>query len=92
MFTQRTPPFPASFTVQESLAGDVLADSRGMTVYTYVCGDDSADQLACDHPDDTPVYRLAMCGGGDAEKCLEYWPYVKASDDAQSTNGAWRVM
>ena len=92
VYTQRTPPFPESFTVQESLAGDVLADSRGMTVYTYVCGDDSADQLACDHPDDTQAYRLAMCGGGDAKKCLTYWPYVRASDDAKSISGAWSVM
>ena len=92
VYTQRTPPFPDSFTVQESLAGDVLADSSGMTVYTYVCGDDSADQLACDHPDDPQAYRLAMCGGGDAKKCLAYWPYVRAGVDAESRSGAWSVM
>jgi predicted lipoprotein with Yx(FWY)xxD motif len=91
VYTQLAPPPPAEFTVQETLAGEVLADARGMTIYTYVCGDDSADQLACDHPADTQVYRLAMCGGGDAKKCLQHWPYVKAPDGAAG-NAAWRVV
>jgi predicted lipoprotein with Yx(FWY)xxD motif len=92
VYTQRAPNHPRSFTVQKTLAGDVLADARGMTIYTYVCGDDSADQLACDHPDDTQVYRLAMCGGGDAAKCREYWPYVRAEKGAVSDSRAWRVV
>jgi predicted lipoprotein with Yx(FWY)xxD motif len=91
VYTQLAPPPPESFTVQETLAGQVLADSRGMTIYTYVCGDDSADQLSCDHPADTQTYRLAMCGGGDAEKCLQYWPYVQAPDGAV-INSAWSVV
>jgi predicted lipoprotein with Yx(FWY)xxD motif len=74
------------------LIGKVLADANGMTIYTYVCGDDSADQLACDHPDDTQVYRLAMCGGGDPEKCLQHWPYVEAEIDTVSENDAWTVV
>jgi predicted lipoprotein with Yx(FWY)xxD motif len=92
VYTQLAPMHPGGFTVQKTLAGHVLADSRGMTIYTYVCGDDSADQLACDHPDDTQVYRLAMCGGGDAAKCQEYWPYVRAEEGAVSENRAWRVV
>lgn len=92
VYTQKAPPLPGGFTVQPSLAGDVLADERGMTIYTYVCGDDSADQLACDHPDDTQVYRLAMCGGGDAERCLDYWPYVRAGEDDVGTSRSWSVM
>ena len=92
VYTQLAPPFPSSFTVQPTLAGEVLADRRGMTVYTYVCGDDSADQLACDHPDDTQVYRLAMCGGGDAAKCQEYWPYVRADDAEMSTSRSWSIL
>ena len=92
VYTQQAPPFPASFTVQQTIAGDVLADARGMTIYTYRCGDDSQDQLSCDHPDDTQVYRLAMCGGGDPERCLEHWPYIVAGDGAQSTSRAWRVV
>lgn len=92
VYTQLAPPPPDSFTVQKTIAGTVLADARGMTIYTYVCGEDSADQLSCEHPDDTQVYRLAMCGGGDPEKCLKHWPYVQADKGAISRSRAWRVM
>jgi len=92
VYTRLAPPVPESFTVQDTLAGQVLADPRGMTIYTYACGDDSADQLSCDHPDDTQVYRFAMCGGGDREHCLRYWPYVRAQDGAMSSSRSWRVI
>lgn len=91
VFTQRAPAPPASFTVQETIAGAVLADRRGRTIYVYNCGEDSADQLSCDHPEDTQVYRLAMCGGGDPEKCLEHWPYVTAAEGERDPNRVWRI-
>lgn len=91
VFTQHTPEPPASFTVQETLVGQVLADRRGMSIYTYICGDDSMDQLSCDHPSDTQVYRLAMCGGGDIEKCLLHWPYVEAGASETSDNRTWKI-
>lgn len=92
VFTQRAPSPPGAFTRQATIAGDVLADSRGRTIYIYHCGEDSADQLACDHPEDTQVYRLAMCGAGDPQRCLEYWPYVVAAEDAESLSRSWRVI
>lgn len=92
VYTQTAPPFPPSFTVQTTIVGDVLADARGMTVYIYNCGDDSQDQLSCDHPDDTQVYRLAMCGGGDPARCLEYWPYVRAADGDAGSSRSWSVI
>jgi predicted lipoprotein with Yx(FWY)xxD motif len=92
VFTQRAPTFPQSFTVQSSIAGDVLADANGRTIYVYRCGEDSSDQLACDHPEDTQVYRLAMCGGGDSSTCLEHWPYVVAGDTETSINRSWRIL
>lgn len=92
VFTQKAPPPPAHFTVQHSMAGDVLAGPDGKTIYTYNCGEDSADQLACDHPEDTQVYRIAMCGGGDAERCLEFWPYVVAEENQQSANRLWTIV
>jgi len=92
VFTQDAPSYPESFTQQPSLAGNVLADSSGKTIYRYNCGEDSADQLACDHPDDTQVYRLAMCGAGDAQKCLQHWPYIIAKDDEISSNRTWRIV
>jgi len=92
VYTQLAPPLPDSFTLQDTLTGRVVADARGMTIYTYTCGDDSIDQLSCDHPNDTQVYRLAMCGGGDYEKCLEYWPYVQAEPGTTSNSRAWSVI
>ncbi|HIF85463.1 MAG TPA: hypothetical protein EYQ30_01355 [Gammaproteobacteria bacterium] len=92
VFTQHAPTYPQSFTVQPTLAGNVLADADGKTIYRYTCGEDSADQLGCDHPDDTQVYRLAMCGGGNPERCLQHWPYVIAGDDEVSPNRSWRVV
>ena len=92
VYTQRVPPPPAGFTVHDTIMGQVLADHRGMTIYVYNCGDDSVDQLSCDHPDDTQVYRLAMCGGGDAARCLQNWPYVPADRNATSNGRAWTVM
>lgn len=92
VFTQHAPKVPASFSVQQTIAGDVLADKEGKTIYRYFCGEDSADQLACDHPNSTQVYRLAMCGGGEVERCLEYWPYVVAGPDEVSPNRTWRIV
>jgi predicted lipoprotein with Yx(FWY)xxD motif len=92
VFVQHAPPPPADFTVQDTRIGEVLADHRGLTIYRYVCADDSVDQLSCDHPDNTQVYRLAMCGAGDATRCLKNWPYVLAQPAAKSISRSWSVM
>ncbi len=92
VYVQTVQPRPSGFTVQDTLAGQVLADSRGMTIYTYVCGDDSLDQLSCEFPEDTQAYRFAVCGGGSVEKCLQNWPYVKAQPGAKSDSRLWSVM
>jgi len=92
VYTQEAPPYPSSFTVQPTIVGDVLADARGMTIYIYYCGDDSQDQLSCDHPDDTQVYRLAMCGGGDPSRCRDFWPYVEAGDGEIGRSRTWSVI
>ena len=92
VFTQRAPPPPTEFTVQDTTSGQVLADSRGKTIYVYSCGDDAVDQLGCDHPTQTQVYRLAMCGGGDIARCAQTFPYVVASTGATSSSHAWSVV
>jgi predicted lipoprotein with Yx(FWY)xxD motif len=92
VYTRVAPPPPAGFTVQDTIAGQVIADARGMTVYLYNCGDDSQDQLSCNHPDDTQAYRLAMCGGGNAAQCLKNWPYVLAAKGASGTGRTWSVL
>jgi predicted lipoprotein with Yx(FWY)xxD motif len=92
VYTQRAPIPPEAFTVQDTRSGHVLADARGMTIYIYNCGDDALDQLACDHPDTTQVYRFAICGGGDPARCLRTWPPVLAPKDAKSESRSWSVM
>jgi predicted lipoprotein with Yx(FWY)xxD motif len=92
VYTQETAPPPAEFTVQDTPSGQVLADARGRTIYRYTCGDDAPDQLSCEHPADTQVYRLAMCGGGSAERCARNFPYVQASPGARSAGRLWSVV
>jgi predicted lipoprotein with Yx(FWY)xxD motif len=92
VYTQEPTPPPAEFTVQETSSGEVLADARGRTLYSYTCGDDAPDQLSCEHPDDTQVYRLAMCGGGSAERCGRNFPYVQAEGSARAKGRLWSVV
>lgn len=91
VFVQLAPSLPEHFTVQDTFQGQTLADHRGMTIYRYTCGDDSIDQLSCDHPDDTQVYRLAMCGGNPTE-CHKNWPYVLAEAGAKATSRTWSIV
>jgi predicted lipoprotein with Yx(FWY)xxD motif len=91
VYTQEAPPPPPEFTVQDTSAGQVLADAEGRTIYSYTCGDDAPDQLSCEHPADTQVYRLAMCGGGSAERCARNFPYVPAAPGARG-NRLWSVV
>ncbi|WP_129782418.1 COG4315 family predicted lipoprotein [Peristeroidobacter soli] len=89
VYTQKNPEPPAGFTVQSARIGQVLADSAGRTLYVYNCGEDTVDQLACDHPTTTQAYRLAVCGNFDAERCNKTWPYVPAPENAVSGNLIW---
>ncbi len=91
VFTQAAPAFPKGFQVQDAPGGIVLADSQARTIYTYSCTDDSLDQLSCDHPSDPQSYRLAMCGGGDAARCLKTFSYVLADEKAASNSLIWSI-
>jgi predicted lipoprotein with Yx(FWY)xxD motif len=92
VYTQHAPNPPKEFTVQDALAGQVLADAHGRTLYIYYCGDDSIDQLACDHPDTTQALRFIVCGHGDPQRCLETFPPVLAAPDAKSDNHIWTTI
>ena len=89
VYTQRAPAWPKEFTQQESHGGIVLADAAGKTIYLYTCGDDALDQQTCDHPTSPQEYRLAVCGGGDAARCLKTWRPVAAAKDAKAPNKTW---
>lgn len=92
VYTQLAPPLPSEFTVQMTLAGDVLADANGKTIYHYTCGDDSQDQLSCDLMDSPQVYRIAIAGGGNKERALKTWPYVQAGATAKAPSLLWSVV
>jgi len=93
VYTQRAPFPPDSFTVQDAIfGGQVLADARGRTIYLYNCIEDTLDQLACNNPDTTQAYRLAICGNGDPALCRETFPYVEAPPDATSASPLWSVI
>jgi predicted lipoprotein with Yx(FWY)xxD motif len=92
VYTQTAPPPPTGFTVQDTPSGQVLADAAGRTIYLYACGDDAYDQLGCDHPSETQVYRLALCGAGSAERCQRNFPYVEAEKGARSGSRSWSVV
>ncbi len=92
LYVQKTPPPPRGFTLKPTIVGLTLGDASGMTVYRYVCTDDTVDQLACDHPDSPQVYRMTICGGGDAERCVKTFPYVIAPKNYKATDKLWGTM
>jgi len=92
VYTQRSLLPPAEFTVQDSRIGQVLADSRGHTLYVYNCNDDAIDQQSCNHPSEPQEYRLAICGNFDPKVCRETFPYVPASAGARADSELWTVV
>ena len=93
VYTQRAPFPPEEFTVQDAVfGGQVLADSRGRTIYLYNCIEDTFAQLACNNRTTTQAYRLAICGDGDAKRCRETFPYVVAPNDANAESPLWSVV
>lgn len=92
VYTLPAPTWPQKFRQQETHSGIVLADSHGRTIYLYSCGDDAYDQLACDYPSTPQEYRIAVCGGGDAGRCLKTWPPVLAPKNAKAPSRSWTTI
>lgn len=92
VYTHRVPEPPSPFTRRYTQSGVVVADSNGKTVYIYRCADDSLHQLLCDYPGAPAAYRLAICGGGDVDRCLARWPYVRADASEQPNSQVWSIM
>ena len=92
VYMQTTPLPPAGFVMKDTIVGEALGAPNGSTVYKYICTDDALDQLACDHPDAPQVYRLAICGGFDAERCQKVFPYVVAPAGAKNSGQLWTAM
>lgn len=92
VYTQRAPEPPKGFTMKDTMIGVVLGDPQGRTIYRYDCTDDAVDQLACDYPDAPQVYRFAICGAGDPDRCNKTFPYVLAPVGARTGNSVWSAM
>jgi len=92
VYVTRQPAFPKGFAPQDMQSGQVLADAKGRTIYTYQCMDDAADQLPCDFPEAPQIYRLAVSGRGDQALAMKNFPYVIADKGATSTTRMWSVM
>lgn len=91
VFTQLAPQFPKGFQITDTLSGQMLADAKGRTIYTYNCNDDAVDQLDCSHPSQPQAYRLALCGKGDWKRCQQTFPYVLAGEDEKSDTHIWQI-
>ena len=92
VYTQRALAPPSDFTVQDADLGQLLADSKGRTIYYYSCNDDAMDQQSCDSPDAPQVYRLAICGNFDPKVCNETFPYVQAQPGEKADSALWSVI
>ncbi len=92
VYTQQIAPRPSDLTLQDTAAGQVLADSRGHTIYEYNCAEDTIDQFVCDRPDSPQQYKLAICGRGDVDKCLKLFPFVLYSPTAKNESSLWAPL
>ena len=92
VYTQRALAPPSDWTVQDADLGQVLADSKGKTIYYYSCNDDAIDQQSCDSPETPQVYRLAICGNFDPKVCNETFPYVQAQPGEKADSALWSVI
>lgn len=91
-YTQKAPALPKGLAMKDTNLGTTLGDERGKTLYRYMCTDDASDQLACDYPEATQVYRLTVCGGGDPDRCNRTFPYALAPVGAKTGNQVWGTM
>ena len=91
VFVKHAPPAPPGFHAVDADGGEVLADPQGKTIYFYSCNEDTPDTLNCDDVNSPQVYRFAICGAGDPQRCLKMFPYVIADKNAKATSTAWTV-
>ncbi len=92
VYTQMTPEPPQGFKLKATTVGLTIGDANGKSVYRYTCTDDAIDQLECDYPEAPQVYRFAVCGGGDPDRCQKVFPMIIAPTGAKSGNMVWGTM
>ncbi len=92
VFTYRVPAPPSRFQTVDTDGGQILANADGKTIYYYSCVEDTLDSLLCDTPDAPQEYRLAVCGAGDIDRCLQTFPYLRADKGEKSHSSAWSII
>lgn len=72
----KAPPLPSSVGTRLTLLGDVFADDKGRTLYTYVCNAGGFfARVTCDDAGDPAAFMVALCG--DGKECANRWkPYL----------------
>lgn len=90
------PMAPPGFTVQRTVLGPVYAESRGMTVYMFVCNlpvpgtrEVFGDTYDCDGWNADVAQREQFCP--DSDKCAEMWHPVLAPPGTKPRGGTWGV-
>ena len=81
---------PKFLTMQMILPeiGWVYADTKGRTLYAFICFDRTPDQLSCDEIGDPAAHRSAICG--PAADCAREWRPVPAGP-ADKPAGYWAI-
>ena len=92
VYTQRAPDAPSGFTVQDTTAGQVLADARGMTIYLFQLWRRRGGSVELRPPDTTQSYRIAFCGGAEMPlvACGHFLTFSAAECAHQESD--WRAI
>ncbi len=81
---------PAELSVQMTADGEVYADGRGMTLYSWGCVDEAEDRALCDVPGASQTYRRALCGV--PATCIATWRPVVAAAAARPVGRTWSIV
>lgn len=81
---------PPQVKVGWTLVGQTYADSRGRSLYIFLCREETRSRLSCDRQGDPDTYYLALCGGID--NCRQSWHPLLAPPGARPIGNLWSIM
>lgn len=90
------PAMPPAITVTHTILGPRFADSRGLTLYTFMCmepagaGFEGTIELACDDPSDRSLWWTTTCG--NEKNCADLWRPIIADKDAKPIGKTWTIV
>lgn len=80
---------PSIVTVQTTPIGDLYADEKGKTLYSFYCPPDAGRE--CDDPGDKMHWWFVLCGN-TPEECADRFRPVLAADTAKSPGNTWTIV